>query len=99
MNFGHVFIIRHPFAVITSLIHHITEIRYQGIEHFLHKDFVAMSFNKSLKFIVEGGEALQAEEKTDSFAHFCESMFGCREDGNCLFLRFEDLVGDNGGLS
>nr|VFK19046.1 MAG: Sulfotransferase family protein [Candidatus Kentron sp. LPFa] len=98
LNYFHLFIIRDPRAVIASLIPFILDSQSARMgTHFLQDDFREMSQDQRLRFILEGGTAQKAGVKVESFADVYRSMLAWRDDPDCLLVRFEDLVGEQGG--
>ena len=67
--------------------------------HFLEDDFKLMSPLERLNFILAGGYATQAGVEIKSFADVYRSMIAWQNEPNCLFVRFEDLIGAKGGGS
>jgi len=97
LNYHHLFIIRDPRAVVASLISFILDTRGMPRRHFLEADFELMSATQRLTFILEGGYAPQAGVEVRGFIDVYRSMFAWHKEPNCLFVRFEDLVGPQGG--
>jgi len=99
LNYHHLFIIRDPRAVLPSLLSFI--LNPQGIpkKHFLEADLRQMSQVQRLDFILEGGYAPKAKATVKSFAHVYRDMLSWQQEPNCLTIRFEDLVGEQGGGS
>jgi len=98
LNYRHFMIIRDPRAVLASLLSFILEARHTDMgAHFLEADFKLMSPPQRLNFILEGGYAPQAGVKVNSFATVYQSMLAWRGRPGCLLIRFEDLVGEQGG--
>ena len=99
LNFSHVFIIRDPRAVLVSLLSFILNTRGMSKEHYLQEDFKLLSVEQRIDFILNGGYAKIADEQVISFIDIYRSMLAWREQKDCLLLRFEDLVGVQGGGS
>jgi Sulfotransferase domain len=99
LNYRHLFIIRDPRAVLPSLLAFI--LNPQGLmeKHFLAADFSEMSPPQRLDFILEGGYAPKANVMVRDFAQVYRSMLKWCDDPNCLAVRFEDLIGEQGGGS
>lgn len=97
LHYHHLFIIRDPRAVVTSLISFILDSRGMSRSHFLQADFEAMSASQRLTFILEGGYAPLAGVNVRGFIEVYRSMFAWHKESACLFVRFEDLVGPQGG--
>ena len=101
LNYHHVCIIRDPRAVTVSRMKFILnsesakDILPQGIP--LKADLEPMSTIERLNFILEGGYAEKADLKIYSFAHIYRSILAWAKDPNCLLVRFEDLIGEQGG--
>lgn len=99
LDYHHVFIIREPRSVVASSLPFILDTGKMPAKHFLENDFKQMSVEQRLDFILEGGYAPQAGVEIKSFAEVYRSMLAWRNEPNCLFIRFEDLVGEKGGGS
>ena len=100
-NYHHVCIIRDPRAVTVSRMKFILnsesakDILPQGIP--LKADLELMSTPQRINFLLEGGYAEKAKLKIYSFAHIYRSILAWGQDPNCLLVRFEDLIGEQGG--
>lgn len=100
LTYHHVFIIREPRAVVASTLAFILDTGSKmPARHFLENDFKQMSTLQRLKFILEGGYAPQAGVEIKSFAEVYRYMIAWQNEPNCLFVRFEDLIGEKGGGS
>ena len=99
INYHHFFIIRNPKAVVPSLISFILDTGKMPGRHFLENDIKSMSQIERVNFILEGGFAKKANVEIKSFAEVYRSMLAWCNEPDCLFLRFEDLVGEAGGGS
>ncbi|MFM6033482.1 MAG: sulfotransferase domain-containing protein [Dolichospermum sp.] len=97
LNYHQVFIIRDPRAVVVSLIPFVLDTGKMPGRHFLEDDFSFMSPTQRLDFILEGGYAVKAGVEIKNFAEVYRSMLAWRNQENCLFIHFEDLVGERGG--
>jgi hypothetical protein len=97
LNYQQVFIIRDPRAVLVSLIPFVLDTGKMPGRHFLEDDFSLMSATQRLDFILEGGYAEKAGVEIKNFAEVYRSMLPWRNEENCLFIHFEDLVGEKGG--
>lgn len=97
LNYHHLFIIRDPRAVVVSLIPFILDTGKMPGSHFLEEDFNLMSLTERFNFVLEGGYAPKAGVEIKSFAEVYCSMLAWHNDPSCLFVRFEDLVGEQGG--
>lgn len=97
LNYRHVFIIRDPRAVLTSLLSFILDTRGMPKPHFLEADFQSMSPKERLMFLLEGGYAPEAGVHVRGFADVFQSMLAWRNDPACLLVKFEELVGSQGG--
>ena len=101
LNYHHVCIIRDPRAVTVSRMKFILnsesakDILPQGIP--LKADLEPMSTTERLKFLLEGGYAEKADLNIYSFAHIYRSILAWDKDPNCLLVKFEDLIGEQGG--
>lgn len=95
----HVFIIRDPRAVIVSLLSFILDTKGMPKPHFLEADFQAMSPTQRLDLLLKGGFAPLAKVQVTGFANIFHSMFAWQQEADCLLVKFEDLVGEQGGGS
>lgn len=99
INYHHFFIIRDPRAVVASSIPFFLDTEKMPGKHFLEVDIKSMSSTERVNFILAGGFAKNAGVEIKSFAEVYRSMLAWRSEPGCLFLRFEDLVGEEGGGS
>lgn len=104
LGYKHIGILRDPRAVAVSRLRFILEPGTQmrkifGGRHFLEADLKAMSASQRLALMLEGGYAPQAGVTLGSFADAYHRMLAWRNDPNCLMIRFEDLIGEQGGGS
>jgi len=99
LGYRHLFILRDPRAVVVSLLDFILETRGMPRPHFLQADFREMTQAARLAFILEGGSAPRAGVTTQGFADVYRGLLMWETDPDCLVLRFEDLVGPQGGGS
>lgn len=108
LNYTHLFIIRDPRAVLISMLSFIPKLPgmlknnwHWGLpkQHYLKEDLDGMTASEQLNFIMEGGYASRAGEKVINFADVYRSMLDWSNDPNCLVVRFEDLIGEQGGGS
>ena len=99
LGYRHLFILRDPRAVVVSLLDFILETRGMPRPHFLQADFRAMTLAARLAFILEGGRAPLAGVTTQGFAAVYRGLLAWEADPDCLVVRFEDLVGPQGGGS
>lgn len=99
LGYRHLFILRDPRAVVVSLLDFILETRGMPRPHFLQADFRAMAPQARLDFILQGGTAARAEVTTQGFAAVYRALLDWQADPDCLVVRFEDLVGAQGGGS
>ncbi len=98
LNYRHLVIIRDPRAVVASLIPFILNAQSSGMgTHFLYDDFKSMSTTQQLYFILEGGHATKANVEITGFIDVYRSILAWRNEPNCLLVRFEDLIGEQGG--
>ncbi|MEA5469989.1 sulfotransferase domain-containing protein [Spirulina sp. 06S082] len=95
----HVFIIRDPRAVVASSIPFFLDTGKMPARHFLEDDIKSLSQSDRINFVLEGGYAKNAGVTIKSFAEVYRSMLAWRDRPDCLFLHFEDLVGEGGGGS
>jgi hypothetical protein len=99
LNFRHVAIIRDPRAVVVSLLSFILDTRGMPKPHFLEADFKLMSSQEQLALILNGGYAKEAGVPILNFAEVYRAMLAWQHDPDCLLVRFEDLIGSQGGGS
>jgi len=99
LNYRHLFIIRDPRAVIVSLLSFIQNTGAMPKKHFLEADFIQMTAKQRLQLILEGGYAFHSGVQVTAFRDIFRSMLAWRRETGCLFVRFEDLVGVQGGGS
>ena len=97
LNYYHIFIIRDPRAVIPSLISFILNPQKMPRRHFLETDLKEMTERQRLEFILEGGYAPKAQLEIKGFAEVYRSMLKWCNTPRCLAVRFEDLIGEQGG--
>lgn len=98
-GYHHLFILRDPRAVVVSLLDFILETRGMPRPHFLQEDFRSMSPRERIEFILNGGMAPRAGVLTQSFTEVYLAVQAWESDSRCLVVRFEDLVGSQGGGS
>ena len=99
LGYRHLFILRDPRAVVVSLLSFILETRGMPRPHFLRDDFREMTLQARLDFILEGGNAPRAGVTTQGFAAVYRALLDWEADPDCLVVRFEDMVGPQGGGS
>lgn len=99
IDYHHVFIIRDPRAVFVSNFSFIFDDRKVGFKHLLKDDLAPMSESERFNFLLNGGYAKAAGMPIKSFADRYRAMLAWRDEPGCLFLHFEDLVGEGGGGS
>ena len=99
INYHHVFIIRDPRAVFVSNFSFVFDEKQVGFKHLLKDDLITMSPTERFNFLLKGGYAKEAGMPIRSYAERYRLMLGWRDEPGCLFLRFEDLVGEAGGGS
>ncbi|MEM9273398.1 MAG: sulfotransferase domain-containing protein [Cyanobacteria bacterium P01_F01_bin.143] len=103
LNYNHVCIIRDPRAVTVSRLKFILnsdsakDILPQGIP--LKADLEPMSTKERLNFLLNGGYAEKSDLTIYSFAQIYRSILAWGQDPNCLLVKFEDLIGEQGGGS
>jgi len=97
LNYKQIFIIRDPRAVVTSLLSFILDTKGMPEPHFLEEDFRAMTLEQRLSFLLDGGFAAKAGVEIKGFTETYRAMLAWQNDPNCLFVRFEDLIGSRGG--
>lgn len=95
----HVFILRDPRAVVASLLAFILNTAGMPRRHFLEADLRALAPGERLDFILAGGHAPQAGVEVLGFAVVYRAALAWQEKADCLWLRYEDLVGERGGGS
>ncbi|MDD5033387.1 MAG: hypothetical protein PHE55_01400 [Methylococcaceae bacterium] len=99
LGYRHLCIIRDPRAVAVSLLAFILDSRGMPKPHFLRADFQELSPSQRLDFLLEGGLAPHAGVETQGLTAIYHGMWGWHQDPDCLMVRFEDLVGVQGGGS
>ncbi|MGA1603055.1 MAG: sulfotransferase domain-containing protein [Prochlorothrix sp.] len=103
-DYHHFFIIRDPRAVFVSRLRYILDPGaardlYADRKHFLEEDLKAMAPVDRIEFLLEGGQAQDAGVTIRSYADAYRSALAWAQDYRCLLIRFEDLVGRQGGGS
>lgn len=93
----HVFIIRDPRAVLASLLSFILDTKGMPKPHFLEADFRQLNAQQRLDLLLEGGYAPQAGVQVAAFRDIFHKMLAWQQDPQCLVVKFEDLVGEQGG--
>ncbi|HCU54213.1 MAG TPA: sulfotransferase, partial [Gammaproteobacteria bacterium] len=100
LDFRHLLIMRDPRAVLASLLHYIPNAHLTDMgPHFLAADFADLSPAQQLALLLDGGHAPRARLEILPFATVFRSLAAWRADSTCLLVRFEDLVGIQGGGS
>jgi hypothetical protein len=99
LQIAHVAIIRDPRAVVASLLNFVLDTRGMPNPHFLEADFKKRSRLEQLDLILTGGYAAEADLQIQNFAQVYRAMLAWQNEPNCLLLRFEDLIGEQGGGS
>lgn len=99
LDIRHVFIIRDPRAVLISLLAFILDSGNMPRRHVLEADLKDLLPQQRLDFIARGGYAPKAGVTIAGFSEMYQAMLNWREAPECLFLRYEDLVGVAGGGS
>lgn len=92
-----VFIIRDPRAVLASLLSFIMDTKGMPKPHFLEADFRTLSPEQRLDLLLEGGAAPLAGVSVTPFRDIFRTMLDWRQESGCLLVRFEELVGEQGG--
>ncbi|ELS03994.1 sulfotransferase family protein [Xenococcus sp. PCC 7305] len=101
LNYHHVCIIRDPRAVTVSRLKFIfnsesaKDILPQGIP--LRADLESMSTTERINFLLEGGHGEKSGLTIYNFAQIYRSILDWGKDPNCLLVKFEDLIGEQGG--
>jgi len=94
-GFNKIAMIRDPRAVLVSYIHYVRELP----SHFLYRRFASLSFDECVAFTLKGGEI--AYGNTHIYINpFFEKLFRIdrwRAKPGALWIRFEELVGAQGG--
>lgn len=93
----HIFIIRDPRAVLASLLEFILDTRGMPKPHFLEADFVLLDQEQRLELLLSGGYAPSAGLMIKPFADIFYNMLAWQDKPGCLLIKFEDLVGEQGG--
>jgi Sulfotransferase domain len=99
LEMAHVAIIRDPRAVVASLLSFVLDTRGMPNPHFLEADFKKRSRLEQLDLILTGGYATEADLQIQNFAQVYRAMLAWQNEPDCLLLRFEDLIGEQGGGS
>ncbi len=99
LNYRHLFIIRDPRAVLPSLLSFILDTRGLPKDHFLAPDLEPLSFDERLEFLLQGGIGPHSGLRVRGFAEVYRGMLAWRDQPGCLMIRFEELVGEQGGGS
>ncbi len=98
LGFGHIVILRDPRAVLTSLLHFIPRAHQSGMgAHFLAADFAGWNVAQQLDLLLDGGYAPKAGVEIQPFAAAFRSLAAWCDVSGCLSVRFEDLIGAQGG--
>lgn len=92
----HLFIIRDPRAVLDSLLEFVLNTGEYG-EHFLARDFREMAFSDRVGLLLEGGYAPVRGVRVRPFRDIYRQMLDWQGDPRCLVVRFEALIGPDGG--
>lgn len=97
LNYCHFCIIRDPRAVLLSLTSFIQDVRGMPERHFLEEDFKKLTTIQQLNFLMNGGYAPQVGLPIRNFTEVYRSIQAWHDDSHCLMVRFEDLIGPQGG--
>ncbi|MGV6808425.1 MAG: sulfotransferase domain-containing protein [bacterium] len=95
----HVFIIRDPRAVLVSMLSFILDTQKMPKPHFLADDFRQLTQAQQLDLLLHGGYAPQAQLQIIPFSDIFQQMLAWQQDSHCCFMRFEALIGEQGGGS
>lgn len=98
-HIGHIAIIRDPRAVIASLLAFILDSLGMPNPHFLQNDFKQRTISSQLDLLLEGGYAPLAQEQIKPFKDFFYDFWAWNQENSTLLIKFEDLVGIEGGGS
>jgi hypothetical protein len=93
----HLFILRDPRAVLVSLMDFIVDTRGWPHPHFLEPDLRPLSELERLTFLLEGGMSSATGKSTLPFPEVYRRMLAWESTPGCLAVRFESLVGPQGG--
>ncbi len=99
LEIAHIAIIRDPRAVVASLLAFILDTRGMPQPHFLEADFKLLSNRERLDLLLNGGYAPEANVQIQGFAAVYRAMLAWQNEPDCLLIRFEDLIGSQGGGS
>ncbi len=92
LGYKHVFIIRDPRDVLVSFLHFV-----QRPQHSLRSDFQHLSPQEQFSFAITGGKAQQSNRHMMGIIDSLESVIKWKQSNNSLLVRFEDLIGAQGG--
>jgi len=86
-------VIRDPRDVLLSYVHYVAKTP----SHFIYDFYKNKSFDERLKFTLEGGKA--GDLYVESFSEMLNKVDGWFNKNNVLIVKFEDIIGENGGGS
>jgi len=92
LDYRHLVILRDPRALLLALL-----FGEAVMPRFLRPDFASLSQLEQFWFMWNGGYLPHADVTLKSFAEIYRSMVAWKKDPTCLVVRFEDLVGIDGG--
>lgn len=99
INYYYVFIICDFRVVVVLFIFFFLDMGKMLVKYFLEVDIKFMFFNECVNFILIGGFVKNVGVEIKGFVEvYCFMLVWCNEF-SCLFLCFEDLVGEGGGGS
>lgn len=94
LNCRHLVIIRDPRSLLLSLLFDT-----HPMPRFLIEPFAGLPHEQQLNFMLSGGTVPGSEMTLSGFAEVYRSMSAWLDRPDCLVVRFENLIGLNGGGS
>lgn len=94
LNYRIIVMIRDPRDVLLSFLHYI-----RRPQHMLYPDFADLNTLDAMSLLIHGGETRYSRRKILPLAESFRLVSKWQEKPEALLLRFEDLVGEQGGGS
>jgi hypothetical protein len=94
LELRHVLILRDPRDVLVSFLHYVTR---EG--HRLEPDLRGLSPDERVALVLRGGRGPRTGARLVGLADALRSVLAWRRSPRCTLVRFEDLVGEEGGGS